>query len=1252
MPGGCLRFAVRFAAVFARLLRPLVQFRDGESTTALLMFLYSFLAMTSYNIVKPITRSEFISSLGADNLPWVQFAAGIFIGVVMQAYSKVIGGVPRRWMIPVTQAGMVVLLVTFWFLFTTFGDEWVSVGFYLLGLILGILLISQFWTLANDIYDPRQAKRVFGFIGGGSSLGGATGAGLTTMLVESLGARNMLLVSAAIMTLCLAIVVVVVRREKNAGQSDASKTGEEESVSGGEALGLLSQSRHLQVIAAVIGFAAIGAAIIEQQLNMAAAEAKGAQNSDAIAAFLAQITVYLSLIGLFIQMVVTSRIHRFLGIGFALLVLPVSLGATAVVMLFNRALWAPGLARVLDTSLRYTVDKTSREILFLPLPADLKYRAKPFIDVTVDRFAKGLGALMILVLIKDWGFGFDWQQLSYASLTMMALWVFTAIRARAEYMRAFRRSLEQQDVRPADLRIDSADLSSIETLLGELAHPEARRVIYAIDMLEALDKRQLVTPLLLRHDSPEVRTRALRLARYSTAAHAEKWMPGVERALADDDSEVRLAAARALATLRGEAAVDVMRPYLDHADPNLVMTAAAVLASSDRPEDVARAQSTLRRMVDDTRASASDLRRQVARALGLVATPQCRPLLVSLMYDDDVLVARAAVNSAGTIAGDDFLFVPTLVTLMRNRRLKEPARKVLVNYGEAVVPTLAYFMADEDEDIWVRRHVPSTLARIPSEASVRALLGALDAGDGFLRYKAITALERLRRDHPQLSIDAAVIERQVLAEAGRAFGALTLYTNLFVTGGVTTSTLLARVLEERRQRAMGRVFQLLGLIFPPSDIAAVAGALRSSDGRQRSGATELLDNMLSGELRRRVMLLVEEMPTEERVRKGNVIYRTRARDLDDSIAQLIHDENQVVAASAILLVEERGLWSLTGDLEHLLGHRTARDWHVFEAASWALAASRMATDQRRHAWQEPLPAVVLVDRLRRLPIFDFTSVDEIFRIIALGRQVRHEGGHIIYEGGAHADRLQFVLDGRVAATGDQGETVTLEAPSLLAFGEILEGRPMRHAVRAVETTIGLSIPSEQFLSLLAENVELAEGIMRWIVEGHPALSRATVVRGELTPEVQRKVAAGLQPLDRVLMLQASPLLTKASGAQLLRLAACARPVTFRPGTDPLTGSTEAAMLVVLTGSVTVTPADGPPVTADSGDLIGMHQMFSGKPLTATLVAASEGTALRFTRADVFDVLADESGLLQAVFAGLLSGATDRPRSTRVAETTG
>jgi CRP-like cAMP-binding protein len=195
---------------------------------------------------------------------------------------------------------------------------------------------------------------------------------------------------------------------------------------------------------------------------------------------------------------------------------------------------------------------------------------------------------------------------------------------------------------------------------------------------------------------------------------------------------------------------------------------------------------------------------------------------------------------------------------------------------------------------------------------------------------------------------------------------------------------------------------------------------------------------------------------------------------------------------------------------------------------------------------------------------------------------------------------------------------------------------MRTTTRALEPTICLTLTTESVLSLLAENVEMAEGIMRWLIDGHEALRGRVLLKGDLAPEMQRRAASGLQPLDRVLLLQSSPLLATASGTQLLRLASFARPLGLKTGADPLAGLAEPAMLVVLTGSVLVTTADGQTQTADAGDVIGMYQTLGGTPLGATLAAAADGTALRFVRADVFDVLADETSLLQAVFSGLLS----------------
>jgi ATP:ADP antiporter, AAA family len=1219
----------------SRLLTPFAEVRPNEATTALLMFVYSFLAMTSYNIIQPITRSKYISDLGAENLPYVQFVAGILIGIIMQGYVKATALIPARWVVPVSQTGLVGILVVFWGLFQT-GQEWVAAAFYLLGLIFAILLVSQFWSLANAIYDPRQAKRLFGFIGGGTALGGMTGAGITRFFAETIGTNMLLLVSAAALALCIVIVIQILRRE---GHAVAGPGGEEELGGLGprEALKLFLNSRQVQLISIVITFGALGAAILDLQVSMATQEFKGRGQTDAMTAFFGEIRLYISLAGFLIQVFLTSRIHRLLGIGFALMVLPFNLTVMAGVILANHTLWAPSLGTIIDRSFRYTVDKTTREILFLPLPLDVKLQAKPFVDVTVDRMAKGIGALILLVFIKPWGLGFTWQQLSFVTLALCVVWFFMAVMAKREYVAAFRRSIQQQDVQPAEIRLDTADLNTIETLVTELSHPEPRRVVYAVDLLESLDKRHLVTPLLLHHESSQVRARALQVAAAVGAAHGAHWLRGVERSLKDTDGEVRLAAVRALAALNREDATNVMRGFLKDPDPQMVVTAASALAESSSENDRTAAEDALRHLTQDTREQAVPIRVEVARALGLVRNPKFRALLVPLMFDPDVNVALEAIRSAGKLgpADGDYLFVPPLVSLLRNRLLKRAAREVLVGYGGDVVDALAYFLSDPEEDIWVRRHVPGTLGLIPTQRSMDVLLSALENKDGFVRFKAGGAIERLRRIAPALTVDRVVIERQILQETTRAFGALTLHHNLFVSGGLDARSVLAQALNEKQQRAQSRIFRLLGLLYSPEDINAVRTALRSQDARLRSGAMEYLDNLLTGDLRRRVMMLVEDMPAAERVRRGNTMFKTRGRDVEDTVAQLVHDDDQIIAAAAIQLVEQRQMWTLADDLEHALAHRDARDWYVFEAASWALAARRMPPERRRALWLEPLPAVELASRLRMVPLFAFVSIDEMFRIALLGRQVRYEEGRVLYEAGRPADSIQLLLDGRVAAARPDGEAKEITAPGVVGFESVIEGSPAEKTIKAIETTIALSLTTDEFLSLISENVEIAQGIFRLMLDRRGHLGRRTVIRGNIPSSLERVLNEGeLQPVDTVLLLQSSPLLERATAAQLVGLAGSARPITLTPGTDPLAGA-EPSVLVVLSGSVRLHGEGREPETASSGDIVGIYQTLAGVPFPVKAEVAEAGRGLRFIQSEVLDVLADDIGLLRGIFSGLL-----------------
>ncbi|MBA2301752.1 MAG: HEAT repeat domain-containing protein [Acidobacteria bacterium] len=1222
-------------SLIQRALSPLVEVRKEESVGMVLMFTYSFLAMTAYNVLKPVTRSKYISDLGADNLPYVLLVAGLLIGVLMTGYSWLIARLPRRGALAITQVGMAGLLIAFWFLFQT-NARWTSAAFYLVGLILGILLISQFWTVANLVYDARQAKRLFGFIGGGAPLGGMAGSFILQTFTDDIGTTNMLLISSGMLVLCALLVWTILRRTQADPADVAAAAKEEKGVGFTEALGLLRDSKHLQIIALVISFAAVGAAIIEQQLNMAAEAAKGAGATDSITIFLAKVQLWTSTIGFIIQIWLTSKIHRYLGIGFALMVLPVSLGASAVVMLFNAALWAPGLARVLDQSLRYTVDKTTREILFLPLPGDLKVKAKSFVDVTVDRMAKAGGALLLLVLVQPWGLNLNWQQLSYASLSVMALWIFMSFRARRGYLAAFRQSIERRDLRPAELRLSGADLSTVETLVQELSHPQPARVVYAIDMLESLEKSSLVTPLLLFHEAPEVRERALRAIGEARSDIATQWVPQVRRALADPHPGVQAAALRALGAIAHEDAATLARPMLADQDPRIRATAAVALASSQNPGDVAAAEATLGEIVsgiaDDTRTA----RREVAAALGHVKEPRFQRLLIPLMYDPSSEVADEAMESVGKTGTADYLFVPALVSLLRNRHLKGRARSVLVGYGQPVIDTLAHFMGDENEDVWIRRHIPSTVALIPAQKSVDALVSRLEDPDRFLRYKVMAALGRLRREVDGLKFPADKIEAALLREARQFFMYLSLGRNLATRADVDDTSLIATGLREKIGRGRDRIYQLLALIFPPSDIAAAQWTLAHGDARNRASASEYLDNLLTGAIRKMVMPILEDLPVGEQVRRGNVLIRTRPRDLEETLLQLINDDDQVISACAIELVRQRKVWALAGDIEHVLAHRDVRDWFVFEAASWALAEHRMPAERRRELWLEPLPAAVLASELRALPLFSSVSIDELFRIAGAARQIRHEAGTTLIAERSVPEMLHVLLDGQVTITGGNRPPETVSAPAALGFLEALQSKPMRRSARTAGVAVTLALTTEELRTQLAYNPELVRGLFATMADRARRSGRKEVFASGAATDLQQLAVEGLQPVEKVLAIQRVGVFRHFSAQEAQHLARITRTVDMKAGAQLFKATERPATWLIMSGEVELEANDArPAAVARGGDVIGSFVALAGPSVGQNARVTQSGVALQIDRDDLFEVLGDRPDMLWQLFAGLL-----------------
>ena len=1211
------------------LIAVVVEVRPDERATTILMFTYSFLAMTTYNIVQPVTRAAFIADFGAGNIPYVLLAAGPAVGLLMHAYGRVAATLPKQWALPLLQVGLAAVLAAFWLLFQT-GSRWVSAGFYLFGLLLGTLLVSQFWTLAHEIYDPRQARRLFGFIGAGFGLGGMAGAGL--VIAGPAGRDALLLFSAGSLLATTGIVVAIARRERRVQEPDVDAE-HTQALGVVAALRLIGASPSLRQIAALIGLAALGGVVVDQQLNMAAEQFRGGDEA-AVTSFLASVRLVVSASQFVLQIAFVKQIYRLLGLGFALLMLPVGLAATALPILVSGALLAPAVATVVDRSIRYSVDRTTREMLFLPVPSSLKRRAKPFLDVTVDRLARGIGAVLMLVLIQPWGLGLGWPQLSIVVLVMVGAWLVLAARAKDRYVLAIRDGLESQAV---DVRaVDVADLTTVEALLEELAHPEERRVLHAITVLESLDKQHLVTPLLLHHTAPTVRARAWTMLGGSRPEVLRRWEPMVTRLVNDSDADVRAHAIVQLARLRGEDAASLAHSLLTAHSPRAAVSAAVVLASTGRAEDAEVAETTLTTLAADGSDAAALVRRDVATAIRQLDSRTCRQLLIPLLQDTDPRVAEEAMRSVRAFRPFDPLYVPTLTSLLGDRRLKGGARDVLVAYGEPVVEFLGYALGDLDEDVWVRRHVPATLARIPVQQSMDLLVGHLDDQDGFLRYKVVAALNHLHRVGPELAFSNDRVEAVVLTETRRFFAHITLRQALVDAEPVYSDTLLSRVLGEKTARAVDRVYRLLALLHPWRDIESVRWTIERN-ASARGQAFEYLDNVLSQRVRRVVLPMLEDLPGPERARRGHELLGTRARDLEETLLALINDGDEIVAAAAIDLVGGQQLWNLADDVEHVLAHRPVDDWQVFQAASWTLASRRLTESERRERWRESLPAIVLADRLGGLSLFRWVEVDEICRLTRSGRQARHEPGDALLAEGQVPDALHVLLEGTLTASTRAGRSRQLAAPALVGVAPALVGRRSRETVRAHGRAITLAIRRDELLTVLAGSTGLVQGLFRAMAESMPSVRVPRALRGTAPTQVAgfpREVSA----VQRVLALQQVPLFAHVSADGLLQLGALTRIEPFDGG-DILSRTAETPLRVILRGTLTVErpSTDDPARHAGPGDTIGVYEALAGVPRATGadhVVATETGAALRLNRDELFDLLGQRPALLEQLFAAI------------------
>lgn len=860
-----------------RLLRRLgVDVRPSEVAVCCLLFAMHFLLLAFQYTSKAVRQASFIDTFGSEQLPFVYLGIAVISYPVLLAYGWCADRFQLNRLLAGLAFGVSLSLVLFWWLF---GLEatWVSAAFYVWVSIIGILLVSQFWSYSSQRLDARQAKRLFGFIGAGGLLGSIAG-GQITSWVGSLVSTRAALIAAAFVLAVFAILVVL---KADCPQAPTLRRTSERLTNARAGFGIVRRSKYLKLIAGIMLLASMVAQVIDIQFSWAVE-----QSTDSLAERTAAFGNLFSIMGFaafIFQMLFTARIHRRLGIGFALRVLPVTNGLGTFLFLLAAVTVSPTLLpfawmlKIGENGLRYSLDQATRELLFQPVPAEDRPLAKAFIDVFVQRLAKGLAAVALLTISFGW---LSVIHASWLSLGWIVLWLFLISATQSRYVRSFRDALLNRGLQ-AEAAIDIRDVETLEVLMEGLSSSDSREVLHSMELLAAHGRGRLITPMMLHHPDPAVRARTLLILK---EADRRDTAPMVEKLLVDPDPTVRATASLALVALTPRDIRDTMMEHLRDPDPRVRGVSVSYLARQDDAEATARAEEALQEML-----SANDpiARQEAARALGTFEDPVHFAGLVKLLYDKDPNVVRRAIEAVMRrvqSGSTNPIYAPILISLLHSRRLKHDARNALVAYGTVVIPQMQHFLNEVQEEPWVRRALPKTIAQIGGKKAYEALIESLEvAKDPFLRGKIVEALGRVRAADPRLAPDRAAIEDQLAYESHAFLRILTdlwsLVPNRFRLVGPHVvwpephkEHLLVRLLADRMDDHVQNIFGLVALLHTPRDIRAAHRGLISDSAPQRANALEFLENTLSGEVRRLVFAVIDDSQLAERLREAKRIF--------------------------------------------------------------------------------------------------------------------------------------------------------------------------------------------------------------------------------------------------------------------------------------------------------------------------------------------------------------------------------------------
>jgi AAA family ATP:ADP antiporter len=799
-------------------------------------------------MIQALRYTSVLSAWKAQGLPYAYFLSAVVTGFVLYFHMKIQAKISKQALINSSLVFFIITGLLLQFLLMDYAGKTLALVVWVWAAVLSVVLMTHFWLTISDVYNPREAKRLIGFCGSGGPLGGVLGGLLANFLTKSDLPDLLLPTACFFLVLCVVVVKAIFSLRQQ--QAPAAKLAlpkpeaqKKKGLSFRGSFDIVRKNDYLLLMSGIMVVTVIISTFVDFQFTSVVNShfiLKHTQFQHLIdrdtQAFFGLFFAGLTTFAFFIQLIFTSKLLARYGTRNLLMLAP------AIIFLCSWGIWfAPGLLTAIlikgnERSFAFSINRSVREMLYLPIPSDLKHKTKPFIDIFVSRSAKALSAAMLFILfmlifrtppgeshIVDFEMA---QWLSWLIMGFIGIWVFLNLRIRKRLAPMYEKTIKPEVPR-ADIDVaEKVDIELMKQIFDTIESQKQSPVLYALNLMDLVDRNEL-TPELKQIISPTL-------------------------------DEVEVSAAAGLFDAEGVSLLLEKEEDLSRED---TMTSIKKTMLSDTYQQVMHIHAE-RILAGSGEAEVDKM--ELAKFIGFM--PPDSPLvakLEQLMKDGTPHVVRYAMESAAKLKKEEF--IPAIVQKLRSSLIRDDAVSALKVYGDTALTALETGLMDVDLDMSTRRAVINAMAQIGSQKMSDVLVRELIRyEDEEIEHDIIDALERIRSQDPGIRFPQAAVKKETflfLKKYCRTY--LNLHGLREAEREKGSESGERKALETKLKALIRDVFRLLSLCHPQEKIRRAYQNLRSEDKESQANAIELLDLYLDRDFKAIILPLVENVTPVE-----------------------------------------------------------------------------------------------------------------------------------------------------------------------------------------------------------------------------------------------------------------------------------------------------------------------------------------------------------------------------------------------------